>query len=395
MREPQLDLNDYYTIPNASVWQTVSLNLSHCYHAFFVTKPNPPQTEMTADKALILSQQAANTAPSTAPNFVWDKIVDGLYLGQVPTTNPLTDAQSIVDYVHYNDPKRPLGLVISAIDYFELVNLWLTEGVTPDTWKRHKVRHYHVRMTDHTGDSSLRVILQAVAEMRRTIALLKQSVYEHCKAGVGRSALLALVYLMIFGDERRLEPYCSLEDAHAFLKKKRGQLNMNEKQLRVVQEVVKLARREDFYNSYPSYFSAKQKPNTIDEYLASEQGKDDIRHLVSFKELALYASKNLKFYRKCLRSEHIRQLFSMIHTANDASWLRVILKENNRDCPLQALLNAIPFNATDADLNVRKRLVSEFKEEIVALIADRLTIERAQVATLLEHHSANAAALRT
>lgn len=385
------ELRRYYIIPPYSVWGNVHFNASHFFSGMGSKEPKP----LTNSQRIVKSMQALPQVPEEKSCYLWDHIRAGLYLGRIPTIT-LQDhhALKIRDLIRGEEPERPLALVVSALDYFELAGLDSTYTITPKVWDKLKIAHHHIIMPDNSADAAIEDMLLTVLTMYKYIKA-GQSVYIHCKAGVGRSALLTLAYLMIFGDGNHLYANSTLEEALAYLKKIRPQINMNAQQL---QAAVKIATRAKQYFAEKGNFQIGYEPlpatTSIHEYLASSRAKDEIRHLPHFKELAIYAASCQSplpgFFARFLpesitranRLQNIQAFLEVIYTAKDGNWLYDVLAHQG---PLHAVKNE---EVNDDDDLLRSRIIGNFIQELKQLILTTLNISMEQVVHQLSNPEA-------
>ena len=160
-----------------------------------------------------------------------DRVAIGLYLGKLPSrgnqsqgANELAtldeaannqESEKLAEYTNSNQHeaiidfvnkveggKRPLGLVVSVVDYNEFVAYpepVVRPVVSPRHWKEKNVDHILLPMSDFKANASNASIIATVKAMREYIQSGK-AVYIHCKAGRSRSALLCAIYIAIYGD---------------------------------------------------------------------------------------------------------------------------------------------------------------------------------------------------
>lgn len=167
--------------------------------------------------------------PKTRPH--WNEIVPGLILGGLPIET------SIMGHGNHGEKllaqceqaKRPLGLVVSAIEGWELEGKGI--GIKPvprQFWRDNKVQHHHLHMQDFTGDANLEDIKKEVDAIDQARQQGK-SAYVHCKAGRGRSYLVVFCYLM---DYEQMDANQALETIY----KARSQVSPSGRQFATIEQ---------------------------------------------------------------------------------------------------------------------------------------------------------------
>lgn len=144
--------------------------------------------------------------------YTWfNEINDNIILGGIPLQNK-------------NHPKKfqEMGVtdVICLAEEFELkTTTCVTTPVSPSTWQQQGIQFKHLPAKDFLP-VSMETLDQAVARMHEIVDRKRGKVYAHCKAGVGRSAMVVICYLI------KHKGY-SAEAALAFVKAKRPSINLN------------------------------------------------------------------------------------------------------------------------------------------------------------------------
>lgn len=152
----------------------------------------------------------------------WSKIEPyNLYLGGLPLKNK-----------GHLEQIKALGVtgIISVVEGFELEDGWWHQPAKPSDWQREGIAVKHIPAVDFLPltRQEFKEGLEALHEMLTH----EEIVYLHCKAGVGRSASIAVAYIM---QQQNL----SLEDAIAYVKKYRPHINLNEAQKRAIADYFK------------------------------------------------------------------------------------------------------------------------------------------------------------
>ena len=147
----------------------------------------------------------------------WTKIEPyNLYLGALPLKNK-----------GHLDQILELGVtrVLSLVEDFELEDGWLNRPVKSQDWIDRSLEVKHIPAEDF-----LPVKAHEIAEGIEYLAQMLDeghTVYVHCKAGRGRSATIVIAYLMQYQG-------ISLEEAIAFVKEQRPQINLNPSQRQAI-----------------------------------------------------------------------------------------------------------------------------------------------------------------
>lgn len=327
----------------------------------------------------------------------WNYIADGLILGKLPY---LEECDDIIEYAKttVGDEKQyqkmPLGLIVSVVDYFELGgNALLDTIATPLNWNKKNIQHYSLPMADFGADVPTEAIIHTIDAMR-TCILNNQSVYIHCKAGRGRSAMLSAIYLAIY------DPECVDKDAKYALdksivkiKSKRGHIVIDhEKYNKALESIKKIQKiKTNIHQSLrfePLVALEEKKRETPDikhklnGLLANTQTKVDIAQLSSFKEFAIYGASILGSSN---RTKLIKNLFNKIHKAENADWYLYYQNE------LKELLDAKPvisktesnfFGLPEEDQTRREQLCKNLYHDITKYICNKLVCDEEKLYAL-------------
>ncbi len=363
----------------------------------------------------------------------WDELEDGLFLGKIPSA---TDCKSLIEFVRQAQEKRfsqgedndknkfneirPLKLIVSVVDYFELGSIFpLSTMATPKDWAAEGIKQCCLPIQDFGAEVHDECVIKTIYEMRKCI-LQGGSVYVHCKAGRGRSAMLCAIYLAVF-DER----YADLDVGEAFSKalehmKQKRHVNLDQNKEDKAKHVIATIRNlctenienqsesslqkiskgihgsmkkameaEEFENTHPFLMAQANLQKNVDEYLASSAAKIAISEMTYFKEIAIYAAYyDSMVVGKTERCETIRTLFNAICEAKDARWYQ---ESQQPKSPFQELLNARPLISwaqtlsfslfgsgssseviASSDAGIRKTLVEGFLKELSTHICQKL-----------------------
>ena len=146
-------------------------------------------------------------------NAWWTKIEPyPIYLGALPLKSE-GHLQPIID----------LGVtrVLSVVEDFEFEDGWLNKPVKIADWTARNIQVHHIPAVDFAPltNAEIQEGVQYLADMIRE----GHTVYVHCKAGRGRSATIVIAYLMQYQG-------ISLNEAIAFVKDQRPQINLNPEQ---------------------------------------------------------------------------------------------------------------------------------------------------------------------
>jgi protein-tyrosine phosphatase len=139
--------------------------------------------------------------PEIGGAWHWHWITDHIILGALPIKSKwLRFGKHHLKIIQQSkDRKKPLALVISAVQRFELQGLGLPmHTVQPDDWKEQHVVPYQVSIADFSAEVKPVNIWVAVQKIDHAVKS-NQSVYIHCKAGRGRSWMISMCYLTTFG----------------------------------------------------------------------------------------------------------------------------------------------------------------------------------------------------
>lgn len=200
----------------------------------------------------------------------WNKIIDGLYLGALPIKTEFNGHGGHHEKLiqQCKNSERPLGLVVSVVQKFEIKGYYLPlTPVSPEDWEHNKIRHLQVQVKDFTAEVTLDEIEKAMWE----IHLTRQkglSVYVHCKAGVARSWMFVMCYL---------STYCgfSIEQAEQLVKQQRPQVSPCDEKRHVISNFL-----------YQFQDKIKKSQSVPDLQLLLSPKKDDIPKSNSTNDLA-------------------------------------------------------------------------------------------------------------
>jgi protein-tyrosine phosphatase len=134
--------------------------------------------------------------------YWWHSITDKLILGGIPLLN----------FDHVNGMKK-LGVqaVYSILEDFEaLSNTFFSVPVIAENWKRADIAYQRLRCPDMKAMTVKELSL--AADWVHSHISSNKTVYVHCKAGRGRSVMVAMAYLIRYHKKslkQALEHICS------------------------------------------------------------------------------------------------------------------------------------------------------------------------------------------
>ena len=143
----------------------------------------------------------------------WTKIEPlPLYLGALPLNNQ----------GHLEDIIK-LGVtdILSMVEDFEVEDGWFDVPVKGQDWEERGIAHKQIKAVDFLPLKQEEI--EEGVEYLNTRLEDGKMVYVHCKAGRGRSASIVIVYLMKYHG-------LSFDEAIAFVKQQRPQINLNSEQ---------------------------------------------------------------------------------------------------------------------------------------------------------------------
>jgi hypothetical protein len=166
--------------------------------------------------------------------YHWDFIMDRLILGAMPIKSKFGGAGDHLSKLGRQLAIRELhlGLVVSCVEQseFEGYGVSAVEFVQPSDWKERLGvdRVIHLVVPDYSAQLNMAQLAEVTEAMRETIDR-GQGVYVHCKAGKGRSWVVAASFLVAHHG-------LSVPDATALLKARRPQVDPNKQQRALVRE---------------------------------------------------------------------------------------------------------------------------------------------------------------
>jgi len=177
-----------------------------------------------------------------------DEILDGLYVSMLPVKHsPIGSVLShthldIIERIKQQNPKRPLGLVVSVVEKDELHG----EGflgfatVLPEDWERAGVEHRLLEMRDFQAEVDTHQAIETVFYMKKVYDQGK-SVVVHCKAGRARSAMLCLLFMALFSVDSETGQLYSLDNALKLLQNKRKQVHVGNDKVQTAHNLLFIA----------------------------------------------------------------------------------------------------------------------------------------------------------
>ncbi len=167
-------------------WESVMAMTQH----LFLEKPGIFKYVFLYSFSLLLTQVASIVF---AQNW-WNKITTTgphkvpIYLGALPLITPFKNDLE-------NLKKENIGAVLTLVEPFENHSTgWISSPVTTTDWKNAKIKQLQIPIEDFNTGSIEQIELGV--EFIRWNVLNDRSVYIHCKAGRGRSALVLMAYLI-------------------------------------------------------------------------------------------------------------------------------------------------------------------------------------------------------
>lgn len=190
--------------------------------------------------------------PKSRPH--WNQIVPGLILGGVPIQTHFlgrgNHGEKLINQCLAE--LRPLSLVVSVMEPWELEGIGPIRPVPVDYWTQRKIDHHLLEMQDFTGTVNVDDIDQEVDAIHEAIQSGK-SAYVHCKAGRGRSFLVVFCYLM-------KHEKMNADDALATIIAARPQVSPSKSQFATIEEYrQKFAKDVDPINIYSEHFYPYRK----------------------------------------------------------------------------------------------------------------------------------------
>lgn len=172
----------------------------------------------------------------------YNQIIDGLFLGMIPIkkanifgTEFDNQHRQIQKFAAEKNPNRPLKLVISVVEPDELKGVGfanIESMVSPKDWNNLKpgVEQHSLPIADQTAGVSNDDAIATLFKIRQCI-LENGSVYVHCKAGRSRSAMICLIYLVVYEN-------MTIQTAKELLIRQRKQVELNNDKLNKAAEII-------------------------------------------------------------------------------------------------------------------------------------------------------------
>jgi hypothetical protein len=211
-----------------------------------------------------------------------DKITDRIYLGGLPQNSRFPD----------------VGMVASINTYEEISKIAFPS------------EHLVLPVPDATADVANENALDAVLRIRDFLLQNpEEKILIHCKSGVGRSVMICATLLALFPDVAGLKDvsFSNAREAFEFIQARRPPAKCESDKCARADAVIEL------YRNLPAS-ELEPRPDNANAYLASVTGKDNIRKLPSFINLARYAAGN-----DCEKA--VQVLFNAILSSVDGQWL--------------------------------------------------------------------------
>ena len=201
--------------------------------------------EGTYYRATLIGELVQHTVRHDHKHF--NKIIPGLYLGGLPIKDEHSilgcniggHASKIIQECLQDD--KPLTLVISALEQFELNGNFLPFNLTRNTQDWQEMSQNHSRQIeqiklatpDNTSNFDFSEVIEIIQKIHHRIQN-NQSVFVHCKAGKGRSWAIVVAYLATIHLEEQnihLNPAQAFTQAKNIIIKARPQVNPSNEQI--------------------------------------------------------------------------------------------------------------------------------------------------------------------
>jgi protein-tyrosine phosphatase/O-acetyl-ADP-ribose deacetylase (regulator of RNase III) len=258
----------------------------------------------------------------------WDKIIEHLWLGVIPTRGNVMTLQEMIP---------SLKLVVSVVEDFELASEGTRPYVlmqTPLEWEELGIAHQHLVVDDmkKADDFPSYELIKTIVKMHYYIQQ-GHDVLVHCKAGRSRSATIVLLYLMIFTDENNEtiqdvsainlnNIFDSLMEKHSYLKECRPRASLHEHHYDAICKALELIKRNPkLLTPKPAYYEIKAEQladlsiaDQIHAYLATKGAHSEIMQLSWFKQLKIISIQNPD------QREEIQAFLNSVK-AKDGKWL--------------------------------------------------------------------------
>ena len=161
-----------------------------------------------------------------------------LTLGGVPY-----EASELEEYIAKQE--NNIGMVVSLLQPFEARgrHLALLRHPIPTQfsfWTTHGISYFHLPMQDLSTEIANQDALELVNAMHRCIEHGNR-VYLHCQAGQGRSFIVCMLYLLIYGFPHSKDNHVLIknyEEALRIVLEKRPQVDATENRRKKIEEVV-------------------------------------------------------------------------------------------------------------------------------------------------------------
>ena len=151
----------------------------------------------------------------------WNDLGNGIVIGALPLKTE--------DHVNVLKEQCNISAIVTMNEDFELSPSFWVDPVHPTEWCEANISVMQLATPDFRPPS-LENIRKAISFIHYMVTRDKK-VYVHCKAGRGRSAVVVMCYLIKYEN-------MSADDAFAFLKEKRPQINMSQKQRDAINEFI-------------------------------------------------------------------------------------------------------------------------------------------------------------
>lgn len=175
----------------------------------------------------------------TGPSYPYTSSVGKLILGGMPYEGSALEKKIM----------RRAGMVVSMVTPFEAAGRHLDLFSHPlptkmSFWTTHGVSYQHLPMQDLSVDVRNQDAIETLKAMHECIKSDKR-VYLHCQAGQGRSFIMCMAYLLIFGYPKKASDHRTVRDyqhALSIIKNVRPQVDATDRRRKKIEEIVEAYR---------------------------------------------------------------------------------------------------------------------------------------------------------
>lgn len=309
-----------------------------------------------------------------------NRIIKNLYLGPMPI-----DPDVVINAVQKTEGKEevdaPLKLVMTVTLQSEQAGY---NAILPSQWKQLGIKHVSLPIPDRTLDVNDDLLIAAI-QMIRTYAE-KNSVFIHCKQGIGRSASLCVIYYCFYVLMRKKDFNgdfkMAVTEAEQFVKQQRPQVDLlpvqRERAALIVKKMYELEQQskclfkkskrgssiqsQDFFSSKPQS-EDELKAEKIRKYLYSDELLNAMIHFTFFTELSIHS-----YLGSMDLFNAIQNFMRAIYEAKNANWYLDLV--GRKKLTMKIIKNADSYyptfygsSSTD-DNEIRERILKQLVDEI-------------------------------